>query len=507
MTTRPPQPSGRSLIGRGSVLVAVTVLGVVLPGSSSALAAPGDGYLRLAHLSPDTPAVDVYLYAAGRTTPRLVLKHVGYGDLSPYQRLSGGAYTVAMRPADAAASSPPVLSARVRVRAREAYTVAGLGPYKGITLRVLDDALAVPPGRSALRVIEASLKRPTVTVTADDRPLADGLRFPTVTGYRPMRAGTTTVRVASASGAPLTARLSLRPGSIHTLVVLDGPSAPRLLDLRDATAPRRTPRGSVETGLGGLAGLAGPVAPPPWATSARLLPLPDGPPGEAPAPAAPPTGVPPTDGPPTETSAPAAPPTGIPSSGIPSPGVLPPAAPRAGTPPTAVRPAAGEPPAALSPAAPPNGSRSGAYAEPVMLRIPALGVRTILERLPTDRDGRLQPPRDPARAGWFGDGIRPGAPGPAVIAGHVDSRTGPAVFTGLGSLRPGDRIQVTDAKGRVVAFTVDRVRSYPKTEFPTKDVYGATPDPQLRLITCGGAFDPASGHYRRDVVVYASLAP
>ncbi|GAA4624688.1 hypothetical protein GCM10023196_025830 [Actinoallomurus vinaceus] len=469
MTTRPPQPSGRSLFGRGAVLVAVTVLGVALPGSSSALAAPGDGYLRLAHLSPDTPAVDVYLYEEGRTTPRLVLKHVGYGDLSPYQRLSGGAYTVAMRPADAAASSPPVLSARVRVRAREAYTVAGLGPYKGITLRVLDDALAVPPGRSALRVIEASLKRPAVTVTADDRPLADGLRFPAVTAYRPMRAGTTTVRVASGSGTPLTARLSLRPGSIHTLVVLDGPSAPRLLDLRDATAPRRTPRGSVETGLGGL---AGPVAPPSWATSARLIPLPGGPPAEAQ-----------------------------------SPGAPSPAAPRAETPPAAVRPTAGKPPADLSPIVPPTGGRTGAYAEPVMLRIPALGVRTLLERLSTDPQGRLRPPRDPARAGWFGDGIRPGAPGPAVIAGHVDSRTGAAVFTGLGSLRPGDRIQVTDARGRVAAFTVDHVRSYPKTDFPTEDVYGATPDPQLRLITCGGAFDPASGHYRRDVVVYASLAP
>jgi hypothetical protein len=496
MNTRPPQPSGRSLFGRGSVLVAVTVLGVALPGSSSAFAAPGDGYVRLAHLSPDTPAVDVYLYAAGRTTPRLVLKHVGYGDLSPYQRLSGGAYTVAMRPADAAASSPPVLSARVRVRAREAYTVAGLGPYKRIRLEVLDDALAVPPGRSALRVIEASLKRPAVTVTADDRPLADDLRFPAVTAYRPMRAGKTTVRVASGSGAPLMARLSLRPGSIHTLVVLDGPSAPRLLDLRDATAPRRTPRGSVETGLGGLAGLAGPVAPPPWAASAQLLPLPGGPPAEAP-----PTGVPPTENPSSGNLSP-----GVPSSRVPLPGVLPPAAP-AEAPPAAVRPAAGEPPAALPPAAPPTGSRSGAYAEPVMVRIPTLGVRTILERLPTDRDGHLQPPRDPARAGWFGDGILPGAPGPAVIAGHVDSRTGPAVFTGLGSLRPGDRIQVTDVKGRVVAFTVDRVRSYLKTEFPTEDVYGATPDPQLRLITCGGAFDPPSGHYRRDVVVYASLAP
>jgi hypothetical protein len=432
MTTRPPWSTGRSRSVRGSVLVAAIVLGVALPGSSSALAAPGDGYLRLAHLSPDTPAVDVYLYASGHGTPRLVLKHVGYGVLSPYQRLQGGTYRVAMRPADAAASSPPVLSTRVRVRAREAYTVAGLGPYKGLTLRILDDTLTAPAGRVAVRVIEASLNRPAVTVTAGRRTLTGDLRFPSVTGYRSMRAGATTVRVTGGSGAPVTSRLTLSAGSVHTLVVLDGTSGPRLLDLRDSAAPGSTPRGAVETGLGGLAGA---IAPPRWTASTPLIPLPAG-------------------------------------------------------------RARGEP-----------AHRTGTYAEPATLRIPAIGVSSPLQRLSTDAHGRLLPPRRPAHAGWFADGVRPGAPGPAVVAGHVDSRTGPAVFTRLGSLRPGARILLTDARGRVTTFAVDRVLSYPKTRFPTEDVYGATPDPQLRLITCGGAFDPESGHYRRDVVVYASLTP
>ncbi|MCO5967461.1 class F sortase [Actinoallomurus soli] len=524
MTTRPVRSTARTRRARGPVLVTVTALGVVLPGSSPALAtpddgllrtapgdgrlratprlghlpaapddgllrtapgdghlqaAPGDGYLRLAHLSPDAPAVDVYLYAAGHGTPRLVLKHVGYGALSPYQRLGGGAYTVAMRPADAAATSPPVLSAHVRVRAGTAYTVAGLGPYKGLTLRVLEDTRTAPAGRVALRVVQASLRRPAVTVTAGARTVAGDLRFPDVTAYRPVRAGVTTVRVTGGSGAQVRSRVTLRAGSVHTLVVLDGASGLRLLDLRDAAGPRRTPRGPVETGLGGLAGR---VAPPPWTASARLLPPPGAPAETHPAD---------RPGEPAETRR-------VHRAGEPVEAGLadPPGEP------TETRPVhrAGE-----SVEGGPV-SRAGAYADPAVLRIPAIGVRTGLERLSTDRNGRLLPPGDPARAGWFGDGIRPGDTGPAVIAGHVDSRTGPAVFTRLTTLRPGDRILVTDATGRVAAFTVDRVRSFPKTAFPTEEVYGATPDPQLRLITCGGAFDPVSGHYRRDVVVYASLA-
>ncbi|HEY7487482.1 MAG TPA: class F sortase [Streptosporangiaceae bacterium] len=146
------------------------------------------------------------------------------------------------------------------------------------------------------------------------------------------------------------------------------------------------------------------------------------------------------------------------------------------------------------------------HADPVELRIPAIGVRSTLERLRTNGRGVLFSPRDPARAGWFAGGVQPGDPGPAVIAGHVDSRTGPAVFTRLKSLRPGAKIVVADAKGRAVTFRVDLVKSYAKAKFPTQDVYGATPDPQLRLITCGGDFDRARGHYVDNVVVYAGLA-
>jgi sortase (surface protein transpeptidase) len=127
--------------------------------------------------------------------------------------------------------------------------------------------------------------------------------------------------------------------------------------------------------------------------------------------------------------------------------------------------------------------------------------------LATDAQGVLIPPTDPARAGWYAAGVRPGDPGPAVIAGHLDSRTGAAVFAKLGTLRRGAAIAVTDARGTVVRFTVDSVHSYPKVKFPTTQVYGSTPDPELRLITCGGDFDRASGHYVDNVVVFASLSP
>jgi hypothetical protein len=227
--------------------------GVIGAGAAPALAtAPGDGYVRLAHLSPDTPAVDVYLYSAGKKTPRLVLKHVGYGALSPYQRLGSGGYTVAMRPADAAASSRPVLSTTVRVRPGAAYTVAGMGPYKGIKLQVLDDTLSVPSNRAALRVVVASLKQPMVNVTEAGRSFADGLRFPAVTPYRPVPAQTSTVSVTGDSGKAATWRGPLTAGTIHTCVVLDGKSGLKLLHLRDA-AQGGMPLSGVDTGLGGLA--------------------------------------------------------------------------------------------------------------------------------------------------------------------------------------------------------------------------------------------------------------
>lgn len=151
----------------------------------------------------------------------------------------------------------------------------------------------------------------------------------------------------------------------------------------------------------------------------------------------------------------------------------------------------------------PAGSEtSAAVARPSWVSIPAIGVRTSLERLGYGKDGELQAPRDPERAGWFAAGTRPGAAGPAVVAGHVDSRDGPAVFWRLRELRPGDVVRVGRADGTVARFVVHAVERHRKDRFPTEAVYGPTPDVELRLITCSGPYDVGSG-YRENLVVYA----
>lgn len=138
--------------------------------------------------------------------------------------------------------------------------------------------------------------------------------------------------------------------------------------------------------------------------------------------------------------------------------------------------------------------------------IPAIGVRSTLVPLTLDRSGVLVPPADFGTAGWFSGGPTPGEPGPAVLAGHVDSRRGPAVFFRLRELAAGDLVMVSRSDGRKVRFRVDSVSRYPKGAFPTADVYGPAPGAQLRLITCGGSFDTARRSYRDNVVVYASRA-
>jgi LPXTG-site transpeptidase (sortase) family protein len=158
-----------------------------------------------------------------------------------------------------------------------------------------------------------------------------------------------------------------------------------------------------------------------------------------------------------------------------------------------------EAPGGLSAARPP--------ALPVELTIPVLGVRAPMVHLGLDHDGSLQVPSSIAVAGWYTGSPRPGAVGSSVIAGHVDSLSGPGVFYRLGTLRPGDRVYVSRADGTMAAFSVTKVLTYAKDAFPTADVYGASPDPELRLITCGGTFDPATRHYLSNVVAYAALVP
>ena len=142
---------------------------------------------------------------------------------------------------------------------------------------------------------------------------------------------------------------------------------------------------------------------------------------------------------------------------------------------------------------------------PVRLRVPAIGVETRLLRLGLEPDRSMEAPGDFDLAGWFAEGPAPGQPGPAVIAGHVDSRTGPAVFYRLRELRAGDLVEVTRADGTRLRFVVDTTRSFPKDRFPTAVVFGPTPAAELRLVTCTGTFDRARGSYRDNLVVFARL--
>ncbi|WP_460966845.1 class F sortase [Pedococcus soli] len=144
---------------------------------------------------------------------------------------------------------------------------------------------------------------------------------------------------------------------------------------------------------------------------------------------------------------------------------------------------------------------------PVSLKIPSIGVDTKgIVDLGLDKSGKLQAPTDFGRAGWYANGPTPGEFGPAVIGAHVDSKSGPAVFYRLGSLKKGATVSVARKDGSTARFVVDRVARYSKADFPTMTVYGDTKGrAELRLITCGGAFDQSTGHYVDNIVAFAHL--
>jgi sortase (surface protein transpeptidase) len=144
---------------------------------------------------------------------------------------------------------------------------------------------------------------------------------------------------------------------------------------------------------------------------------------------------------------------------------------------------------------------------PLQLVIPSLRVDAPLLGLGLDTKGapELPPFTLPKTAAWLRDSATPGERGTAVLLGHVDTRTGPAVFWGLSALKRGAAVEVSRVDGRTAVFTVDRTASYSKAAFPSAAVYGPAADAQLRLITCGGAFDASTQQYRGNVVVYAHL--
>jgi LPXTG-site transpeptidase (sortase) family protein len=172
-------------------------------------------------------------------------------------------------------------------------------------------------------------------------------------------------------------------------------------------------------------------------------------------------------------------------------------------------PSAATPPPEPAPA-PKKGDRGSALALPPSpakkLSIPAITIESPVTGLGLDRHGRLTaPPVDnPRLVGWYRDGPAPGERGTSLLVGHRDTKTGPAIFLNLNALKPGDKVDVVRADRRTAVFTVDKVRTYTKKEFPDAEVYGHTGRPELRLLTCGGSFDKKTG-YAANVVVFAHL--
>jgi len=143
-------------------------------------------------------------------------------------------------------------------------------------------------------------------------------------------------------------------------------------------------------------------------------------------------------------------------------------------------------------------------APPRRIRIPAIGVSAPIIPVGLHKDRTIEVPTNFGDAGWYRPGPDPGETGPAVIVGHVDSQTGPAVFYRLRELRRGNRIMIRRADGSTVRFRVNGLERWPKAKFPTRRVYGRTRGPVLRLVTCSGAFDSSSGHYVDNTIVFAS---
>jgi hypothetical protein len=241
---------------RATAAAALATLGFtaaqVAVTAPSASASSQVGWIRLAHFSPNTPAVDVYLYSFGNPNAQLVLQHVSYGTVSPFEQVATGEYTVAMRAAGAPSSSKPVLSTAVSIAVGHAYTVAGVGPASGIRLEVIPDELTTPPGKALVRIIQASMQQNTVTVTAGSTKLASNLKFANVTSFVTVKPGTWSVQATGPSES-VTASITLAAGTIHTVVVLDEPGKLVLDDLLDAAGSKVPPAGGPSTGYGGTA--------------------------------------------------------------------------------------------------------------------------------------------------------------------------------------------------------------------------------------------------------------
>lgn len=252
---------GRRLATRLVLLAAASaliVLGLTLPAAADTGSASG-GWVRLAHLSPDTPSVNAALTNFGNSKAMIKLSDVAYGDVSAYQKVPAGRYVAAMTPAGGSAASTPAVSQAVTVQDGHAYTVAAVGRNADLRGTVLDDDLRTPKaGAAKVRLLQAASSAPSTTVTAVGGPvLARDAAFGSVTGYASIEAGVWTLQVApkGGGGGPIEAKVTATSGSVNTIIVLDGKRGLTAKVVVDAAAsPQRPKKGTgVETGAGGTA--------------------------------------------------------------------------------------------------------------------------------------------------------------------------------------------------------------------------------------------------------------
>ena len=466
----------RPLVWVAVALVALAVVGVtVTVGVRKATADTSTGMLRIAHLSPATPSVD--LYVTGPDSPEtLVAPGVGYRGTSPYLTEPAGTYTLTARPAGSPASGPPAVLVSVEVPAGTAQTAALVDSTTSGApdLQVLDDQTApAAAGSAQVRVVQGANGVGALDVDlGGGPPLARDLSYGSTTPYVTVPARVWEVRLRSRLGATDRTTVPLSDTGVSTLFVDREP------DGRLAVAA--VPDAATTAGMPapGTPSTTPPATPTPRATPDPETPLPT-------APRVPPVPHGGTEAGlgglarPTLMSA-----IGNWLSGLFSDDPEVPSAPR--MPLTAALAA-------------PEGLR------PTAMQIPSIGLAALnLADLRIDYRGSLQVPTDFGQVGWYTSSAVPGDPGPAVFAGHVDTRRGPAVFAQLDRLRPGDLVEVPRSDGATARYSVDSVEYFPKDAMPSDRIYDPSTVPQLRLLTCGGPFDEGTLSYRDNVVVFAT---
>lgn len=251
----------RRVVRTAAVAALVAAAGLTGGGAQAAVD-DGNGLLRLAHLSPDTPAVDVYVDAVADPDAGITLEGVGYGTVSDYRDVPPGEYTISVREAGASEDTPPVLSTTVAVEPDRASTVAGVGLFSDLGLEIIEDDLQTPPAdRARVRVLAGAAGAETLDVVLGDGTIvAEDLGFAGASDYVDVPAGAATLSLAAAGGDPTEVRVDLAAGSVYSLLVLDGAEGLSVRPVLDAAGPGVVPQGGVDAGAGGTAADA-PVGP------------------------------------------------------------------------------------------------------------------------------------------------------------------------------------------------------------------------------------------------------